>query len=146
MYLSTYRYDSFNPRLHATICFGENKSTNKLFALNHASDSWQSKGTEKCYLFWFRSIFKLSILSHNLFAFLHQNLNRKHRTCRRLFLLKNIVFLPCITVVIVRKFQIKNILILYFLDFRKNISPKLQVLSLPAGSASKTFYLWKFFW
>ena len=36
-------------------------------------------------LFLFRSLFKLLILSHHQFDTLHQNINRKHSLCRRVF-------------------------------------------------------------
>ena len=56
-----------------------------LFVSIHSAYSWQSKYSQKCYLSWFRSIFKLLILSHHQFGVRHQNLNRKHSTCTRVF-------------------------------------------------------------
>ena len=72
--------------------FAEDDYLRKFFLI-HASNSWQSKFSKKCYLIWFRSVFKLLILSHHQLDFPHQNFNRKHSTCRRVFNSNFIAFL-----------------------------------------------------
>ena len=88
--------------------FAEDDSNNRSFVLIHAADSRQYKFSKKCYLIRFRSIFKPLILSRNQFNFLHQKLNQKHITCRRVFIEKVIAFLSCTSIPVIRNFRKKN--------------------------------------
>ena len=65
--------------------FVEDDSLKKLFGLIRAYEMWDSVYSKKCYLFLMRSIFKLLILSYYKSNFPHENLKRKHNTCRRMF-------------------------------------------------------------
>ena len=109
---------------------------NKSSILIHAADSWQSKFLKKCYLDWFRSIFKVLILSHHQFDFLHQNVNRKHNTCRQVFKLKNHCFLLFHQFSDSPKIPKKNNLI-FFIGIHTHISTKVQVLSHLSGQHRK---------
>ena len=96
--------------------FVEDDIFTKLFVLIHASDSRQSKNAKRCYLFWLRPKIKLLILSHRQLDFLHQNLKPIDGFLRRVFIWYIVVFLYCISFLIVRKFQEKTF---YFEFFSK---------------------------
>ena len=96
----------------------ENNSFGKPKVFIHATDSWQFKFSKKCWLILFRSTFKISFLSHHQFNFLHQNLNRKHGTCRQVVNQKIVVFLSCVSILIVRNFHRKLFTFGFFSTFK----------------------------
>ena len=63
---------------------------------------------QKVLFLLFGSMFNLLNLSQHQFNFLHQNINQKHSTCTRVLNYKFLVFLPCVSILIVLIFQRKH--------------------------------------
>ena len=85
-------------------------------------DSLPSKYSKKCYLYWFRSIFKLVLLSQYKFEFFHQNFNLKHNFCRELKW-KTVDFVRCIRILMVRNLKNLKLLIFHDIQIHPHISP-----------------------
>ena len=81
--------------------------TEKSLIFTLPSESWQSEKSKECYLYWFRSIFKLVILSHYNFEFL----NLKHNTSTGVLWFEAIDFVRCVSILIVRNFHEKSVII-----------------------------------
>ena len=81
-----------------------------------ASESRQSRFCKKWYFYSFCSTFKLVILSHHKFEFLHLDVNLKHKVGRGVFRWKTVDFGCCIKILTFRNFHTKSFPITCFHD------------------------------
>ena len=117
----------------------EEASNNKTFILIHASESWQSENSKKCYLDSIHSIFKLVFFSHYKFQLLHKNLNLKFNPCRGVLKWETTDFVRCISILTVRNLQNKHLSILLGSQTHPHISPTTTGFSLSIEVSIKSF-------
>ena len=121
--------------------FAKDNWCNSFFVFIHAADPWLSKFSKKNAIhndINGHSIFYFSATTNSISTLKISIENQKPSTCRQVLNLKKSLFILLHQNPDSPKSPYKNFSMLIFLDFRSHISTKLQVCSVPSGSASKT--------
>ena len=119
--------------------------TSKIIQLEHIV-SWSPlrKNAKKHYFCWFSLILKINGFPTNKVQFFHLGVRWLLSSCRVVFVWKLFHFVPCISFLIVQKFQ-KLPVLWFYLHIQTRFFPFEQVWLLPSDSQPNNFRLWQTF-